>query len=106
MTRREDTGDVAEGIPTGYISLDLDDPDPLVRCPPSDPKAAAEYHALKNKKPVSDKQAKWIRMRIAELEELLPASEAIAPRSQARTARGPRPALSPPMLPLFAGGGP
>lgn len=68
--------------PPGTVNLytlgDPDGDDPLVRCPPTDPKAAREYWSLKNKKAASPRQAVWMRRRAAELEVLRPLSEARA----------------------------
>lgn len=52
------------------------EPEPLIRCAPTEPNAAREYWALKNKKPINFKQSRWIAYRLAELEIWRPLSEA------------------------------
>jgi hypothetical protein len=76
MRRRPDAD---KPLPPGVIDLlvpgDPDADDPLVRCPPTEPKAQREYWSLKKKKASSPAQARWMRRRIAELEVLVPLSE-------------------------------
>jgi hypothetical protein len=72
------SGDVDDQAAPAELLDPMPEPEPLVRSAPIEPAAAREYWALKHKKPVNFKQARWIAHRLAELEIWLPASEALA----------------------------
>jgi hypothetical protein len=81
MLPEVDAGDTPEQLPLEPAAADTSDL--LVRCAPSDPKAAREYYKLKKAKAKSPAQARWMRRRVAELEELRPLSEALSTPAQA-----------------------
>lgn len=79
ITRRPD----ADAIPVEQPTFDLPEPEPLVRCPPSDPKRQNEYYALlgkAKKSTTSPAQRRKLELMAAAMEEWVPASEAAARR--------------------------